>query len=77
MPGLTGIEVCATLQADPAAPRTALLLLTAFDDDVLRRDAEAAGASGYLGKGRSQREVCRAIEQAGRARGGSPPDATG
>jgi DNA-binding NarL/FixJ family response regulator len=75
MPGLTGIEVCATLQADPAAPRTALLLLTAFDDDVLVRDAEAAGAAGYLGKDRSQRDVCRAIERVGRAGRGAPPPA--
>ncbi|HSD81690.1 MAG TPA: DNA-binding response regulator, partial [Solirubrobacteraceae bacterium] len=66
---LTGIEVCAALQGDPGAPRTALLMLSAFDDGALVWDAVSAGAAGYLGKDASQAEVCRAIEDVGR--GGS------
>ncbi|HSD78279.1 MAG TPA: response regulator transcription factor [Solirubrobacteraceae bacterium] len=69
MPRLTGIEVCAALQGDPGAPRTALLMLSAFDDGALVWDAVSAGAAGYLGKDASQAEVCRAIEDVGR--GGS------
>jgi two-component system nitrate/nitrite response regulator NarL len=76
MPGLSGIEVCAALRADPGAPRTALLLLSAFDDRALVRDAESAGAAGYLVKDASQREVCRAIEEVGRRRSACPPGGT-
>ena len=77
MPGLGGIEVCAALQADPGAPRTALLLVSAFDDRALVRDAESAGAAGYLAKDASQRDVCRAIEQVGRGRSAYPPPDAG
>jgi two-component system nitrate/nitrite response regulator NarL len=66
MPRLSGIEVCAALQGDPGAPRTALLMLSAYDDHALVWDALAAGAAGYVGKDASQDEVCRAIEAVGR-----------
>jgi two-component system nitrate/nitrite response regulator NarL len=66
MPRLTGIEVCQALRGDPGAPRTALLMLSAFNDEALVSDAVAAGAAGYVGKDASQADVCRAIEQVGR-----------
>jgi len=49
MPGLTGIETTARLQAVAPAVRVLMLTISGADDDVL--DAMLAGASGYLVKG--------------------------
>lgn len=50
MPGITGLEVCAALRADPATADIRILLLSAgaSDDDVAR--GIAAGADAYLAK---------------------------
>lgn len=47
MPTMTGIEAVRTLAADPDL-RTALVVLTTFDDDELLAQALQAGALGYL-----------------------------
>jgi DNA-binding NarL/FixJ family response regulator len=66
MPGMTGAEVCAALQARQEAPVTALLLLSAFEDGELVWGAVSGGAAGYLDKGASQADICRAVERVGR-----------
>ena len=59
MPDLDGIE--ATRQILRAAPATAVLVLTMFEDDDKVHAALRAGARGYLLKGASQDEITRAI----------------
>ena len=59
MPGLDGIA--ATRQILRAAPATAVLVLTMFEDDDKVHSALRAGARGYLLKGASQDEITRAI----------------
>ncbi len=59
MPGLDGIA--ATRQIRRAAPATAVLVLTMFEDDDKVYAALRAGARGYLLKGASQDEITRAI----------------
>ena len=66
MPELTGVEVCARLHARDEPPRTALLLLSAFEDGEIVAEAVGAGAAGYIGKTASQAEITEAIEQVGR-----------
>lgn len=60
MPGLNGIE--ATRRVVAAAPRTAVLVLTMFEDDASVDAALRAGARGYLLKGATQDELVRAIQ---------------
>jgi DNA-binding NarL/FixJ family response regulator len=72
MPGTDGVE--ATRRIRTAAPGTAILVLTMFDDDVMVTTALAAGARGYLLKGAEQDEIARAISAvvAGEAILGAP-----
>lgn len=60
MPGLDGIE--ATRRVVAAAPRTAVLVLTMFEDDTSVNAALQAGARGYLLKGAAQDQLVRAIQ---------------
>lgn len=66
MPGLSGQQVCALLQARPTPPPTALLVVSAFEDAELVTRSVASGAVGYIGKAAPQREICAAIEEVGR-----------
>ncbi|WP_233150111.1 response regulator transcription factor [Kineosporia sp. A_224] len=59
MPGMDGVEATRRIRA--AAPGTAVLVLTMFDDDATVTTALAAGARGYLLKGAEQEEIARAI----------------
>jgi DNA-binding NarL/FixJ family response regulator len=58
MPGLNGIE--ATRRIAAAAPDTAVLIITMFDDETVFT-AMQAGARGYLLKGAQGGETLRAI----------------
>lgn len=62
MPGLNGIE--ATKQVRTAAPSTAVLVLTMYDDDTMVFEAIAAGAVGYLVKGADGTDIVAAIRSA-------------
>jgi two-component system nitrate/nitrite response regulator NarL len=66
MPELTGAEVCEVLQAREERPRTALLVLSAFEDSELVWGAVMSGAAGYIGKSAPQADILDAIEQVGR-----------
>jgi PAS domain S-box-containing protein len=49
MPGMSGMEVCRRIKADPAGARTPLLQISAsFTDDASRVRGLEAGADGYL-----------------------------
>jgi DNA-binding NarL/FixJ family response regulator len=59
MPGGDGVE--ATRRIVNGYPKTAVLVLTMFDEDALVADALRAGARGYLLKRAEQAEIERAI----------------
>jgi DNA-binding NarL/FixJ family response regulator len=59
MPELDG--VAAAREIARAAPQTAILMLTMFDDDDSVFAAMRAGAAGYVLKGATQDEIVRAI----------------
>ncbi|MBA2348459.1 MAG: response regulator transcription factor [Solirubrobacterales bacterium] len=66
MPALTGAEVCEVLHGREYRPATALLMLSAFEDADLVWGAVSSGAAGYIGKGASPNDICKAIEEVGR-----------
>jgi len=59
MPKLSGVEV--TRQIKPRCPSTAVLILTAYDNDEYVFALLEAGAAGYLLKDVSSREVVEAV----------------
>ena len=62
MPGLSGIDVCRLLRADPATAGTLIIMLTAR---VQERDVEggfSAGADDYVTKPFSPRELVSRIQ---------------
>jgi DNA-binding NarL/FixJ family response regulator len=61
MPLLNGLE--ATRQILKAAPATRVLMLSAHSDDAYVKNANEAGAAGFLLKQTSAHEVCRAIRE--------------
>ena len=63
MPTMTGIEAVRVLAADPDL-RTALVVLTTFDDDELLAQALQAGALGYLLKSMPRAQLVAAVETA-------------
>ncbi len=75
MPVLDGVE--ATRRVRAAAPETAVLVLTMYDDDATVFTAMQAGARGYLLKGADQDEIVgaiRAVAEGRRSSGrASPP----
>jgi len=59
MPGMSGIEV--TRRIKPSLPSTAVLILTAYDDDEYVFALLEAGAAGYLLKDAPGRELVEAV----------------
>lgn len=68
MPGVGGIEATRRLVVD--WPHACVVVLTAFADAVLVRDALTAGARGYVLKDADPSAVVSAVREA--ARGGQP-----
>ncbi len=62
LPGLHGLD--ATREIRHAAPETAVLVLTMFDDDETVFAAVAAGAAGYLLKGADGADITAALRSA-------------
>jgi two-component system cell cycle response regulator len=48
MPGMSGIEVCRYLKADPATESIPIIVLTAIDDRQMQRECLEAGAADVL-----------------------------
>jgi DNA-binding NarL/FixJ family response regulator len=61
MPRLNGVEV--TKQVKPLCPATAILILSAYDDDEYVFALLEAGAAGYLLKDMDSREVVDAVRR--------------
>ena len=59
MPGLSGVEV--TRRAKPLSPQTAILILTAYDNDEYVFAVLEAGAAGYLLKDAPGQELVTAV----------------
>jgi CheY-like chemotaxis protein len=69
MPGRSGIEVLAELQADPATAGIPVLMLTARAQAADRQAAARAGAARFLAKPFSPRELAAVVgELVGEAR---------
>ncbi len=64
MPGLSGIEVAATLRK--SMPGVRVLLLTAYDDCGLAEEALDVGAAGYLAKRTSEHDLAQAVRTVAR-----------
>jgi two-component system, NarL family, response regulator LiaR len=62
MPGISGVE--ATRRLLEVSPHSAVLMLTATDDEEKVLDAVLAGASGYLLKGAKMSEIVRGVRAA-------------
>ena len=62
MPGLTGIEVCRALRADPRTVNTPVLLLTARAQEADIVHGFAAGADDYVVKPFSASELAARVE---------------
>jgi CheY-like chemotaxis protein len=63
MPGRSGIEVLGELQADPATAGIPVLMLTARAQAADREAATRAGASRFLAKPFSPRELATLVEE--------------
>jgi len=72
LPGINGIDALAQLRQ--LAPKTAIVILTVFEDDDKIFRAICAGAAGYLLKTSSTEDIAAAIRSA--AAGGSPINPT-
>lgn len=68
MPGLNGVETARRIRS--ACPRTAVLILSAYDSDAYLFAALEAGARGYLLKSSPAQELIRAVRAV--HGGGSP-----
>lgn len=61
MPCKSGIEACSEIKK--VAPTTAVIMLTSYDDDKVIYNSIIAGASGYVLKEISSKELVKAIEK--------------
>ncbi len=70
MPGMSGIEACRALRADPASATTPVILLTARAQEADIEEGFKAGADDYVVKPFSPRElasrVTTVLERSGR-----------
>ena len=64
MPRMDGLEVCRALRADPALARTPVLLLTAKSQDPDLERGFAAGATDFIAKPFSTRELVSRVTAA-------------
>ena len=62
LPGISGLE--ATQQIRQRHPAVQVLILTAYDDPALDREAMAMGAYAFLVKGCEVQHICRLADQA-------------
>src|SRR5208283_1776588 len=68
LPGMNGVECVRQLK--PLLPQTQVMMLTVYEDTENIFNALAAGASGYMLKRTSSKELLEAIQEV--QRGGSP-----
>lgn len=63
MPGMTGLELCARARADESFDDTRIVLLSAGVDDNAREAGRIAGASDFIAKPFSPRELGARLSQ--------------
>jgi len=63
MPGMTGLDLCRLVRAEPALSATRVVLLSAAVDDASRQAGLDAGATDYLIKPFSPRELAYRLVQ--------------
>ena len=61
MPGLSGIEICRMLRADPATADTRILMLSARAERSDLAESHAAGADDHLVKPFARNELLRRV----------------
>lgn len=64
MPGMTGLDVCRALRADPRSAGALIVIVTARVLDGDREEALEAGADHYLGKPFSPTELLEIVRHA-------------
>ncbi|WP_214404813.1 response regulator [Pseudonocardia lacus] len=74
MPGMTGLQVCRAVRADPATSDVRVLVLSAAVDAAAVAEGGAAGADAYELKPFSPRTLAERVRELVRPR---PPRATG
>ncbi len=62
MPVLTGVEMCARMQADPELAQIPVVLLTARTTDADRRGGVDAGAADFIAKPFSPRDLAARVD---------------
>jgi DNA-binding NarL/FixJ family response regulator len=67
LPTMSGLEATRRMRATD--PRIPVVLLTAYDDPSMKRDASAAGALAYLVKGCSAASIVGTLERVARSPG--------
>ena len=75
MPRMTGVEAIRQIKAK--LPRTAVLILTTYDNDESILEGLQAGAQGYLLKASSRQELLGAIRATARGESLLPPSVAG
>jgi two-component system, NarL family, response regulator DevR len=73
MPGMSGVDLCRRLRAQ--APGTAVLMLSAYLNEDLVREAVHAGARGYLLKDLDEQDLVRGIRSVARGEAAMAPRA--
>jgi CheY-like chemotaxis protein len=63
MPGLSGLEVCRVLRAQPETAATTIVMLTAGAQDSDREEGKAAGADDYFTKPFSPVALLRKVDE--------------
>ncbi|NLI76889.1 MAG: response regulator [Candidatus Riflebacteria bacterium] len=63
MPKMNGFDVCRTLRADPAFAAVPILLLTARGQEIDRRMGLEAGATEYITKPFSPRQLLQTVQE--------------
>ncbi|QNE46250.1 response regulator [Glaciihabitans sp. INWT7] len=77
MPGMTGLELCARVRADDSFADTRIVLLSAGVDDNAREAGRVAGATDFIAKPFSPRELGARLAELMRADVGDSEPAAG
>ena len=64
MPGMSGLEVCRALRAEPGTAECTILMLTSDNDPVDKVDAFSSGADDYILKPFSPRDLASRVHAA-------------
>lgn len=72
MPGMSGVELHGRLRAE--GDRVPLIFITAFPEERIRRQVDAAGTFGFLAKPFDGNAMIDCIDRALRASGAARPD---